>query len=227
MTTPQDPSGAAPGSEPGALANEPGTPAWPPPGPAGYQPPQPPGPSGYPPPGAPGYPPPGPLGYGPPPAAPPRKTNWLAIAILVGIVVVLGGGFWLFRDRLSGDVGELAVGDCIDEPAQTTSVTDVQHQPCNGPHDGEVFALLTDPGSGDYPGVDHFRTMAVAQCVPAAAAYLGITDFATRTDIDAGYFYPTSESWATGDRGVTCYMYRIDEQKLIVSLHGIGASPLP
>lgn len=201
MTTPQDP-----GTTPPSYA---------------------PGPQGYPPAGPPSYPPPGPAGYMPPPPAPKSARGPLIrVGIIVGIVVIIIVAFFLFRDRLSGDVTGLQIGDCIDEPAATTSVTDVQHQPCNAAHDGEVFMVLADPATGDYPGADHFRTLAVEQCVPAAAAYLGIASFDTRTDIDAGYFYPTAVSWAGSDRGVTCYMYRVDGAKLTGPLHGIGASPL-
>ena len=205
MTTPQDPNAPQPGYPP----------SYPPAG------------SGYPPPGPPGYPPQGPMGYAPPPPPPKRKTNWLRIAVLIAVVAVIGGGFWIFRDRLSGDVNDLAVGDCIDEPADTSSITDVQHQPCNSAHDGEVYLLVIDPSSGEYPGRDHFRDIAIAQCLPAVATYIGVADFNTRTDIDAGYFYPITESWSKGDREVTCYLYRIDGAKLTISVRGLGASPLP
>ena len=40
------------------------------------------------------------------------------------------GGFVL-RDRLSSNAGDLAVGDCFDEPtASAETIEDVQHQPC-------------------------------------------------------------------------------------------------
>lgn len=185
------------------------TPAGPPPGPMGYN-----------------QPPTGQMGYAPPPVAPKRKTNWLGIIVLVAIVAVIGIGFFLFRDRLSSNVNDLAVGDCFDEPTVTTSVTDVQHQPCNSAHDGEVFFLVTDSTSGAYPGVDHFRDLARTQCLPVATAYLG-TDFNARSDIDAGYFYPTSESWDGGDHGLTCYLYRVDEEPLNASVKNIGTAPLP
>ena len=171
-------------------------------------------------------PPPGPMGYPPPPVPPKKKTNWLGIIVLLGIVAVLVIGFILFRDRLPNDVTSLAPGECFDEPDITTSVTDVQRQPCNVAHDAEVFFLVTDTTSGAYPGTDHFRELARTQCLPAATTYLG-ADFDTRADIDAGYFYPTSESWGGGDRGLTCYLYRVDDAKLTLSIKNIGSSPLP
>ncbi|MEP7158797.1 MAG: septum formation family protein, partial [Chloroflexota bacterium] len=162
--------------------------------------------------------------YAPPPA-PPKKSR-LGIFVLIGIVAVGVVLFILFRDRLPNDVSSLAVGECFDEPSVTSSITEVQRQPCNEPHDDEVFFLVTDPASGAYPGVEHFRELARTQCLPAASAYLA-ADFDARPDIDAGYLYPTSESWDGGDRGVTCYLYRVDEAKLSISLRNIGTSPLP
>jgi hypothetical protein len=184
-------------------------------------------PGGTPPPATP-PPGPGPLGYqapSPPPGPRAKKTNWLGIAVLIGIVVAIGGGFWLFRDRLSGNVTDLAVGDCFDRPGAVSEVEDVQHQPCTSPHDAEVIVLITDSATGAYPGTDHFRQIALSQCVSAATAYMG-TDFNNRLDVDMGWFYPTEDGWDDGDRGVTCYLYQIDNQKLAVSLRNVGASPL-
>jgi hypothetical protein len=159
-------------------------------------------------------------------AAPPRRRNWLGVVIVVVIIAVIGVGFFVFRDRLTGNVNDLQVGDCIDEPVLTTSVSDVQHQPCNQPHDAEVFAIVTDSSSGDYPGDTHFSDLANSQCTDAASSYLG-TDFNSRDDIGGGFFYPSSDSWSSGDRTVTCYLDRTDGQQLTGSLHNIGSAPLP
>ncbi len=200
---------------------------YPPPGPAGYPPPGP--PTAFPPPGPQGYvpPPPGPLGYTPSPVArPSNRRGLVALAVAVVILVVIFGGYFLFRDQLTGNVNELQVGDCIDEPIGTTSVSDVQHHPCSDPHDAEVFALITDSTSGDYPGATHFESIANTQCFSEATTYLGI-DFNSRDDIGGGFFYPTTNSWGDGDRTITCYLDRTDGQQLTGSLRGIGASPLP
>jgi hypothetical protein len=190
-------------------------------GPAGYN--QPPGSQGYVPP-----PPPGPQGYVPPP--PVRRSNrrgYVIGGVAVLILVLIFGGYLLFRNQLSGGVNELQVGDCFDEPISTTSVSDVQHHPCTDPHDAEVFLVITDPTTGDYPGVDHFRSIANTQCADAASTYLGI-DFNSRDDIGGGFFYPSTDSWTnSSDRTVTCYLDRSDGGQLSGPLRGIGASPLP
>jgi hypothetical protein len=215
------------------------------PQPGGYPPPPPPAPGSYPPPAPGGYPPAAPgqypgqqPGYTPPPpgptswgqpAAPPPKSNRrgaiIAIVVLVVILVGVGGCFYFFRDSLSGNVTELAVGDCFDEPAGSTTVSDVQHQPCTSPHDAEVVFVIHDPSSS-YPGVEAFRTAANAQCPAAATAYIG-SDFDSNPDIGGGFFYPTSDSWGSGDHDVTCYVDRTDGAKLYGTVKGLGTAPLP
>src|SRR5436190_10680442 len=120
----------------------------------------------YPPPSMPpGYPPAGPPSYlqpAPPPARN-RRSGLVALGVLVILIVLIVGGLALFRDRISGDVNSLQAGDCIDEPSSTSSITDVQHQPCTSPHDGEVFATITHPATSGpaYPGKDAFRDRVV------------------------------------------------------------------
>jgi len=192
---------------------------------------QPPGPSG-PPPSPYGAPPPGygapPSGYGPPPPPAPgnRRGGLVILGVLAIIVILILGGLFIFRDRISGDVTALQVGDCIDEPAAgTTSVSQVQHQPCSDPHDAEIVYIASDT-SPSYPGQDHFDQVANSVCTDQATLYLG-TDFNSRADIGGGYFYPTSDSWSGGDRDITCYVDRTDGEKLVGSVKGIGSSPLP
>lgn len=204
--------------------------------PGSYPPPGPPGPPpgyGAPPPGPPagyGAPPPGPPSYAMPTGVPPakrsRRTGLIALGVLVVIVVLIGGGLYLFRDRTTGGVTDLQVGDCIDTPAAgTTTVSDVQHQPCSDPHDAEVVYIVADT-STSYPGADHFTTVADQVCADQLSLYLA-TDFSAREDVDGGFFYPTSDSWDSGDKDVRCYVYRTDGLKLVGSIKGIGSSPLP
>ena len=123
-------------------------------------------PAGY------GAPPPGPPSYALPASTPPRarsRRGLVIFGVLVVLLVVIVGGVYLFRDRITGDVNDLQVGDCIDEPTVTTTVTDVQHQPCTQPHDGEVFALVTysADSSASYPGASAFDDLVTNQCLPA------------------------------------------------------------
>jgi hypothetical protein len=252
VTTPERPGTEPPGSPyPQGPAGTPGGGfGYPPPGPGGYQQPgyqeqpgyQQPGyqpeagyqqQPGYPPAGPqPTYPPQGPPSYTPPPGTPgygaaprrSRRSGLVALGVLVVLVILVVGGLALFRDKISGNVTELQVGDCFDEPVGATTVSDVQHHPCTEAHDGEVFLLVND-NSPSYPGADHFRAIANSQCTDSASAYIG-TDYNARDDLSGGFFYPTTDSWSSGDRAVTCYLDRTDKQKLTISLKNIGTSPV-
>jgi len=197
---------AMPGSNP--------TPAGPPPGPMGYQ-----------------APPSGPMGYQPPPVMAPKKSNKLALGILAILAIIVVGGIVyavLTRDSSTGAVDALQVGDCIDEPAGSDTITEVQHQPCNTPHDGEVFAVLTNPAGPDeaYPVVSGFDDYIQTNCVPLWEAYTG-RSWAYDTELSLSFLHPTITGWADGDRGFSCYLTRTDGEKLNASVKGIGSSPLP
>jgi len=202
------PSGPEPGYPPPPQQPAP-APTYPPPGPGGYE-----------------APPPGPTSYAPmaPPPKPNsgRRTGIIILATLAVIVILIVGGLAFFRDRISGDVGQLQVGDCIDEPSSTTSITEVQHQPCSEPHDGEVFALITYPGADGaaYPGSDAFRQTVIQQCLPLVETYTGRTqDEIAAAGLTYAWFYPTTSSWTDqNDRGITCYITRDDSQKMTGSV---------
>lgn len=138
---------------------------------------------------------------------------WIAIVL----VVVVGG--YLFRDRLSGNAGELKVGDCFDVPVAQENISDVQHHPCDESHTGEVMALTTHPAANGAPPpsqaqlIDFLST----QCAAAFTQYTGV-DANAQQVLDFGAFYPADSDWSDGDRGVTCYVYRIDEQPMTSSV---------
>jgi hypothetical protein len=158
-----------------------------------------------------------------------RRTGLVALGVLVVLVVVIVGGLALFRDRISGDVNALQVGDCIDEPSSSSSISEVQHQPCAEPHDGEVFALIVHPAANGavYPGASAFDDLVRQQCLPAVQTYTA----RSLAEIDAAglsyaYFYPTTSSWSeNNDRGVTCYIAKSDGSKLVGSVRAPTASP--
>ena len=67
--------------------------------------------------------PPGPPSYAMPAPAPAKKSRsgLYALVVLVVLIVLIVGGLAFFRDRISGGVTELQVGDCIDEPTTSAS----------------------------------------------------------------------------------------------------------
>jgi hypothetical protein len=136
----------------------------------------------------------------------------------IGIVAVIGLGAFIFRDRLSSNAGELKVGDCFDDPAGVTVITDVQHHPCTEAHTAEVIFLGTMTGdNATYPSDDAVETWIIANCLPAWSAYTG-KDYQTESVLDLGFYTPTEEGWKDGDRGVTCYTYRVDNATMSTSV---------
>jgi Septum formation len=131
--------------------------------------------------------------------------------IRIAIIAAIAIGAFVLRDRLSSNAGDLAVGDCFDEPAEATEVKDVQHHPCTEPHTSEVV-FVGDIGGGNdaYPTETQFLDFVRDQCVPAFNTYTGL-DFDTDTTLDMGYFYPLEEGWKSGDQEMICYVIRLDK----------------
>ena len=148
---------------------------------------------------------------------------------LVGIGIVIGVASVIFRDRFAGAAADLRAGDCFDEPQTEGDVSEVQHQPCDQPHDAEVFLVLQHPADSTaaYPVVSGFDDYVGENCVPAFATYTG-RDFQTDTEYDLGYFRPTLTGWGEGDREFTCYITRADGAKLTAPVRATGTgSPAP
>jgi hypothetical protein len=138
-----------------------------------------------------------------------RFPIWTAI----GVFALVG---YLFRDFLSGNVGDLKVGDCFDAPALTTKdamVKDVQHHPCADLHGGEVFFIGNIAGatSTAFPADDAFTAFVRDQCLPAYTSYTG-RNFDADVTYDFQWLTPTATGWARGDRAINCFVLRADGQ---------------
>jgi hypothetical protein len=144
------------------------------------------------------------------------------LVLLVGFLVVVVGAI-VFRDRLSGNAGELKVGDCFDVPAGE-EIKDVQHHPCAEAHDGEVLLVGKYEGTGTLPTQDQFETWVGDNCLGAVFTdYVGAT-YESREDISAGAFWPSADGWSSGDRVVICYIAPTDEQKITYSYRAAPAA---
>jgi hypothetical protein len=142
-----------------------------------------------------------------------RAMKILIRVLLIGAVLV--GGF-LLRDRITGNAGDLQVGDCFDVPAADTDISDVQHHPCSDPHTGEVVFIGAHPAAkGTAFGETLLFEFAGSSCVPAFNAYVGTTN---ADGLDIGAFYPVQKDWDTGDREITCYAYKVDGTQMTGSL---------
>lgn len=142
--------------------------------------------------------------------------GWIIRLAIIGVIAV--GGL-IFRDRLSGNAGDLKVGDCFDVPTATIDIKDVQHHPCNESHTGEVFAVVNHPAAkGTAPLTEsQLIDFLSSSCAPAWAAYVG-QQAVSAGALDIGAFYPRDDDWNDGDRAVTCYTYRLDQKPMTSSL---------
>jgi hypothetical protein len=136
-------------------------------------------------------------------------------AVLSGVGLVLwallfatGGAsdLWQgFKDGArDGASISLAEGECFDAPGGRLSgeTYGVDKVPCAGEHDGEVFASFELTGDG-YPGDDTVTDTADARCWSLKDSY-AMDGWAVPGDVDVYYLTPTGDSWALGDREVTC-----------------------
>jgi hypothetical protein len=163
---------------------------------------------------------------------PPKKSllsRFMPLIVLGVIIAVAGGGVYLFRDQLTGNVTELRAGDCFDEPAGAsigTEIKDIQHRPCTQPHDAEVFFVVNHPAANDaaYPTPGEREQFVAERCLPAFQSYTG-RSFDSAVELDLAWYYPTTNGWSrNNDREFTCYTKNVDGAKLSSSVKGAAPS---
>ncbi|MGI5206683.1 DUF4190 domain-containing protein [Spirillospora sp. CA-108201] len=123
------------------------------------------------------------------------------------------------------DAKKMKVGDCInDNSGAATSTTEesvevesVKIVPCTGPHDGEVTAVFRLKGFV-IPPESQLQQLASNGCKLRTQARIN-RDPAAR-GIANSYYYPSADSWKSGDRTVTCVaVAAADGKKLSRPLH--------
>lgn len=124
----------------------------------------------------------------------------------------------------SGNVFDLAAGDCFDDGdialgPDVEEVGDVPVVDCSEPHDNEVYAAAAVEGE-TFPGDQQVAEHADQVCHAAFEGFVGL-DYESSV-LDFGWLIPTSDSWEAGDRTVTCFIYRLDLDKVSGTLEGSG-----
>ncbi|NDU74459.1 DUF4190 domain-containing protein [Actinomadura sp. DSM 109109] len=123
------------------------------------------------------------------------------------------------------DAEKMKLGDCINDNSGATStaseapveVQSVKIVPCTGPHDGEVTAVFRLKGFV-MPPEARLQQLASNGCKLRTQARIR-RDPAAR-GIANSYYYPTADSWKSGDRTVTCVAVAAAEgKKLTRPLH--------
>lgn len=102
------------------------------------------------------------------------------------------------------DVFSIKVGDCLNDAAASGTVTTAPIVPCSKPHDSEAYKSITLK-NGDFPGADAIKTQAEQGCAAAFPDFVGISYDDSKLSIS--YYFPTSDSWANGDREILCTVY--------------------
>ena len=104
------------------------------------------------------------------------------------------------------DAADLKVGDCIsDANSRTGDVTTFDAVSCDEPHDGEVYTLIRLPGGPDAQPPSEAFINGKGQRGCRARLRRQATAKAFRdTRLGFKFVYPTPESWADGDRDITC-----------------------
>ncbi len=115
----------------------------------------------------------------------------------------------------SGNVFELAVGDCFDDGdmalGEIEEIGEVPLVECAEPHDNEVYAVVTVDGEV-FPGEIAIQAQADEVCLDAFDPFVGL-DYQSSA-LDFGWLVPTADSWDMGDRVVACFVYRLDLAKV-------------
>lgn len=130
-------------------------------------------------------------------------------------VVVLGGCLGDQR------VDSLKVGECFDDTVELRSgaeISRVPTVPCSERHDFEVFHVTTYPGSSY--SVEAIADFGEVTCMSAFEAYVG-SSYATSA-LSFDFFMPTRGSWDQGDRGVTCFAFHVQLDRLRGSVRDSG-----
>ncbi|MFI2779762.1 septum formation family protein [Streptomyces sp. ALB3] len=102
-------------------------------------------------------------------------------------------------------VFSLAPGDCYNPNSAATETEEfaVEIVPCGEAHKGQVVGEFSIEGESAYPGDSGASKIADERCPAVAQKYVSDT-WAIPAGVNLFYYYPTSQSWATGDRAVSC-----------------------
>jgi hypothetical protein len=145
---------------------------------------------------------------------------------IVGVGIVSAGAFALdatTRDESgviveSGELGvfDFQVGDCIAD-LPTGEVNKAVGTPCSEPHQFEVFAETYLSNASETLPAD-IEVQADEFCISEFDQFVGLP--LEESVLNFSWLVPTSESWATGDKEITCLIHEKDEATISVSLRG-------
>jgi Septum formation len=161
-------------------------------------------------------------------AEPRRRRHGVLIAcvFVVAALVIVGGAIAIVGSLTHGfkkpvvihykksAVFSLKTGQCIDPNGQAATIIS-----CNAPHDAEVFATFSLPGS-TWPGTTTVSAAASSGCSTRLTGYLNPQ---LAISLASTYIYPDSVAWKAGTRTVICEV-RATSGQLTGSVRGASAT---
>mgnify|MGYP003452446800 CR=1 FL=1 len=114
----------------------------------------------------------------------------------------------------NASVFDMRVGDCYlesDFSADDEEITEVESipaVPCSATHDLEVYAVKPIDRN-EFPGEAKVTASTENYCIKKFKSFVGKSY--RKSELDVYYFFPTSESWAQGDRDRTCLVFDPDK----------------
>ena len=158
------------------------------------------------------------------------RRRWQSVLIAFGFLVagaaIIGGAVAIVGSLTHGfkkpvvihytksAIFSLKTGECIDPNGQTATIVS-----CSTPHEAEVFATFTLPGS-TWPGTAAVGTAASSGCSSRLNGYLNPQ---LAISLSSTYIYPDSVAWQAGTRTVICEV-RATHGQLTGSVQGANAT---
>ena len=131
-----------------------------------------------------------------------KATAGLVLGIIMTILTIVVFVFVALDDSVPAT--DLEAGQCVEIPDTTgDEVSSFEEQPCDEPHDGEVF-YVTELPDGDYPGTSDVVEQAQTICFEEFGDFLNGDPFSS--DLDFLTIYPQRSSWDQS-RSVSCIAY--------------------
>ena len=159
------------------------------------------------------------------------KRSPVLFGSVLGIVLVVSVLFGLSQCRQEqGNVFDLAVGQCFNDPEELEVVIDIDVVPCEEPHHYEVYAVVSlDSTTGygfytagfPYPGDSIIDRIADAECLERFDAFVGLPYPYSILEISS--WRPSRESWEVlHDRKIICVLLHLEGTLMEGSMEGSG-----
>ena len=157
-----------------------------------------------------------------------RRGHGVLIAclfVLAGVAIV-GGAFAIVGSLTHGfkkpvvihykksAIFSLKTGECVNPNGQAATIVS-----CNTPHEAEVFATFSVPGS-KWPGTTAVSAAASSGCSTRLTGYLNPQ---LAISLASTYIYPDQVAWQAGTRTVICEV-RASKGQLTGSVRGASAT---